>query len=70
MILGLCNRTEEYGHAGSSECDPSAQAGAVEQGKADRGKATSATQTRLVDTDETSDRIENHVEIPDRLEVD
>jgi integrase len=33
----LCNRAEEYGHAGSSEC-PRAQAGALEQGKADRGK--------------------------------
>jgi site-specific recombinase XerC len=29
---------------------------AVEQGKADRGKATAATQTRLVDPDETPDR--------------
>jgi hypothetical protein len=25
----LCNRAEEYGHAGSSECDPRAQASAV-----------------------------------------
>jgi hypothetical protein len=22
MLLDLCNRAEEYGHAGSSECDP------------------------------------------------
>src|SRR5712672_2626190 len=26
MLLALCNRAEEYGHAGSSECDPRAQA--------------------------------------------
>src|ERR1700694_502580 len=56
MLLDLCNRAEEYGHAGSSECDPRAQASAVEQGKADRGKTTAATQTRLVDPDETPDR--------------
>ena len=40
----LCNRAEEYRHAASSECDPRAQASAVEQGKADRGKTTAATQ--------------------------
>jgi integrase len=34
----LCNRAEEYGYAGSSECDPRVQASAVEQGKADRAK--------------------------------
>src|SRR6266478_2463676 len=33
----LCNRAEEYDHAGSSECDPRARASAVEQRKADRG---------------------------------
>ena len=33
MLLDLCNRAEEYGHAGSSECDPLAQASAVEKGK-------------------------------------
>ena len=49
----LCNRAEEYGHAGSSECDPHAQASAVEQREADRGKAATATQTRLVDPDES-----------------
>src|SRR5258708_26626191 len=47
---------EEYCHAGSSECDPSARASAVEQGKANRGKATAATKTRLVDSYETPDR--------------
>jgi len=36
----LCNRAEEYGHAESSECAP---ASAVEQGKADRDKASAAT---------------------------
>jgi hypothetical protein len=36
----LCNRAEEYRHAGSSECAP---ASAVEQGKADGDKATAAT---------------------------
>jgi hypothetical protein len=36
----LCNRAEEYDDAGSSsECSASAQASAMEQGKADRGKA-------------------------------
>ena len=35
----LCNRAEEYDHAGSSECCPSPQTSALEQGKADRGKA-------------------------------
>jgi len=39
----FCNRAEEYGHAGSSECDPRAQASAVEQRQTDRGKATAAT---------------------------
>jgi hypothetical protein len=35
--------TEEYDHAGSSECDPrSPEANAVEQGKADRGEAAAA----------------------------
>jgi hypothetical protein len=51
----LCNRAEEYGYAGSSESDPSAQAGAVEQGQADRGKAAATTQARLVDQNETPD---------------
>jgi integrase len=37
-VSRLCNRAEEYGHAGSSECDPRALASAVEQGKADRAK--------------------------------
>jgi hypothetical protein len=32
MLPVLCNRAEEYGYAGSSECDPRAQASAVEQG--------------------------------------
>src|SRR3984893_3922652 len=52
----LCNRAEEYGHAGSSECVPRAQASAVEQGKADRGKAAAAIQTHLVDPDKAPDR--------------
>src|SRR5260370_36420973 len=56
MLLDLYSRAEEYGHAGSCECDPRAEASAVEQGKADRGKATTATQTRLVDSDEAPDR--------------
>jgi hypothetical protein len=47
----LCNRAEEYAHAGSSECDRRIQASAMEQGKVDRGKAAAATQTRLVDPD-------------------
>jgi hypothetical protein len=51
----LSNRAEEYSH-GSSECDLRAQANAVEQGKADRGKATAATQTRLLDPDKAPDR--------------
>jgi integrase len=34
----LCNRAEEYDHAGSSECCPSPQTSALEQGKADRAK--------------------------------
>ena len=38
----LCNRAEEYGYAGSSECCPRAQASAVEQGKADRSKTAAA----------------------------
>jgi integrase len=44
QLLALCNRAEEYGHAGSSEC-ARAHASSVEQGKADWGKATAATQT-------------------------
>src|SRR5213082_823763 len=48
----LCNPAEEYGHAGSSECCPRAEASTVEQGKADRREAAAATQTRLVDPDE------------------
>jgi len=40
----LCNLAEEYGHAGSSECDPRAQASAVEQRQANRGKAAVAAQ--------------------------
>ena len=52
----LCNRAEEYDDAGSSECCPSAQASALEQGKADRRETAAATQTRLVDPDETPDR--------------
>src|ERR1035437_1041046 len=52
----LCNRAEEYEHAGSSECCPRAQASTVEQGKADRSKTAAAPQTRLVDPDETPDR--------------
>jgi integrase len=47
----LCNRAEEYDYAGPSECAP---ASAVEQGKADRGKAAAATQTRLVYPDQTA----------------
>src|SRR5258708_23124038 len=47
--------TEEYDHAGSSECDPRAQASAVEQGEGDGGKAAAATQTRVVTPDETPD---------------
>lgn len=38
MLLALCNRAEEYSHAGSSECDPRAQASAVEQGQAHGAK--------------------------------
>src|SRR6202521_1450598 len=56
MLLVLCNRAEEYGHAGSSECYPRAQASALEQGQAHGGQAAAATQTCLVDPDETSDR--------------
>ena len=52
----LCNRDEEYGHAGSSECDTRVQTGTVEQRQADRGKAAAATQTRLVDPDKAPDR--------------
>src|ERR1700676_2932505 len=52
----FCNRAKEYGHAGSSECLPNTQASAVEQRQADRGKATAAPQTGLVDPDETPDR--------------
>src|SRR5882672_2283823 len=52
----LCNRAEEYAHAGSSECDRRIQASAMEQGKVDRGKAAAATQTRLVDPDKAPDR--------------
>jgi integrase len=56
MLLALCNRAEEYGNAGSSECDPGAQASAVEQGQAHGGKAAAATQACLVDPDETPDQ--------------
>ena len=38
MLLTLCNRAEEYDHAGSSECDSRAQASAVGQGKLTRAK--------------------------------
>jgi integrase len=47
MLLALCNGVEEYDHAGSSECYTSSPASDVEQAKADGGKATAATQTRL-----------------------
>ena len=33
MLLALCNRAEEYGHAGSGECYPQAQASAWNKGK-------------------------------------
>jgi hypothetical protein len=56
MLLALCNRAEEYGHARSTECDHSAQAGAVEQRQTNRGKAAVAAQTRLVDPDKAPDR--------------
>ncbi len=56
MLLALCNRAEEYDHAESIECVPRTQASAVEQGKVDRGKASAATQTRLVDPDKAPDR--------------
>src|SRR4051795_2962091 len=52
----LCNRAEEYDHAGSSECCPSPQTSALGQGKADRGKAPAPPQARLVDPDKASDR--------------
>ena len=52
----LSNRAEEYDHEGASECAPRAQASAVEQGKADRGKAAAATQARLVDPDKAPNR--------------
>ena len=55
MLLALCNRAEEYGHAGSSECDHHTQASAVEQREVDRGEAATATQTRLVDLNEAPD---------------
>jgi hypothetical protein len=45
----------------------------LEQGKADRGKATAATQTRLVDPDETPDRRSHarsrHVQSGDRQQA-
>ena len=48
--------TEEYDHAGTSECYPDAsQTVALEQGQADRGEAAAATKTRLVNPDKTSD---------------
>jgi hypothetical protein len=42
MLLALCNRAEEYGHAGSSECDPRTQASAVAErgtGRKDSSRA-------------------------------
>src|SRR6267378_8513642 len=40
----LASVTEEYGHAGSSECNPHApQASALEQGQGDWGEAAAAT---------------------------
>jgi len=40
----LASVTEEYGHAGSSECNPHApEASALEQGQGDRGEAAAAT---------------------------
>src|ERR1700694_2724478 len=48
--------TEEYDHAGSSECYPdAAQTDALEQGQADRRQAAAATKTRLVNPDEAPD---------------
>ena len=58
MLPVLCNRAEEYSHAGSSERDHGAQASDVEQGKADGRKATAATQTRLVDPDKVCESTE------------
>lgn len=52
----LCNRAEEYHHARSNQRDLRAKAGALEQWKADRGEAASATKTRLVHSDKASDR--------------
>ena len=50
MLLVLRNRAEEYGHAGSSECAPHAQASAVEQRQADGGNSNMTTRqyARLV----------------------
>ena len=49
--------TEEYDHAGKSECCTDAsKTVALEQGQADRGKAAAATKTRLVDSYEAPDR--------------
>src|SRR5258708_1017848 len=53
----LCNRAEEYDHAGSSECDPNVpKTSAVEKGQAKGGKTAAAPQARLVDSDEAPDR--------------
>jgi site-specific recombinase XerC len=52
--------TEEHDHAGSSECDPrTPEASAVEQGKADRGEAAAATQTRL--SEQTRQAIDDYL---------
>src|SRR6266849_319464 len=66
--------TEEHNHAGSSERYPGAfQAGALEQRQGDWSKAAAATQTRLVDPDETSDRRSRsgpcHVQFGDRQQA-
>ncbi len=49
------------------------KAGALEQGQADWGKAAAATQTRLVDPDETPDRRSRsrpcHVQSGDRQQA-
>jgi len=47
MLLDLCNRTEEYDHAGSRECDPRAQATAVEQGQAHEGKGAAQIESTV-----------------------
>jgi integrase len=56
MLLPSVTEPRSMAYAGSSECVPRTQASAVEQGKADWGKAAAATQTRLVDPDKTPDR--------------